>query len=122
MTHLRRSITRNALVLLAGAAGLGAWSQGADFGLGVAATAAVMAGSVGMNWLALRRVTAAMADGRPAPGATAPFVLKVPLIAAAAVLLLDRFPPLSIAVGGCVVVGAIVLHAVSETALAPREA
>lgn len=122
MTNLPRSIARNVVALLAVGAGFGAWSEGPRFGVGVLATTAVMAASVGMNWLALRRAGAAMALGRSAPGASVPFLLKIPILGAAAVLLLQNFPPLSIAIGGCVIVGGIVLHAVSETAAAPREA
>ena len=122
MTNLPRSIARNVLALLAVGAGAGAWFEGSRFGLGVVLATALMAGSVLMNWLALRRVGDAMASGRPAPGAAVPFLLKVPMLGAAAWLLLQNFPPLSIVIGGGVIVGGIVLHALSETAAAPREA
>lgn len=116
------SIALRTLVLLVVSTGFGVVYGGLNFGLGVLASAALMIGSMGMSWLAMRRAMAARALGATVAVASLPFLLKVPMLGGAAWLLLQHFPPLSVALGGCVLVGAITLHAVADSAGALREA
>lgn len=108
MIQTLRSIALLAFVLLLVGALGGLWFEGAHFALGVALTGGLMIASMGLGALAMRRVEGAA--GAPPPLLALPFLLKVPLIGVAGWLLLRSFPPLSVILGGGVLITAISLH------------
>lgn len=109
MTQTLRSIAFLTLGLLAVGALGGLWFEGGRFALGVVATAGLMLGSMGLGALAMRRAEGAA--GLPTRLLVLPYLLKLPLILVVGWFLLRTFPPVSVILGGSVLVTAISIHA-----------
>lgn len=117
MTQPVRTVALTSLALT-GLGGVIAWqSEGANFAAGFALTGLAMLASLGMGALAMRRVEGAQGTGASSGALVVPFMLKLPLLLGAGWLLLTRFPPLSVILGGGTLVAAITLHAALGTFL-----
>lgn len=123
MTH-PRSILRSAALLGLGVAIVGWLTEGIAVGAGVAAAAGLVCVDFGL----LRRQVRTLAAAEPRPPTLLLGLLsslRLVLVLAAAWLLLERFPPLSLLVGFSSVVAAILVDTAASvlhgTALAATE-
>ncbi len=114
-----QSIALKAIALLLVSAATCYWLAGAAFALGFVLSSLLMLGSLGYGWW----VTRPMIDGA-IPSAKIPILvtLKFPVVGLAAWVLLTKFPPLSVALGGTILVAAITADAILSSLKAPTAA
>lgn len=121
-TPLIRSVLSLAIGLLAALTLGGTMVMDGGFGLGVLMGGVVMVLSFLMGGRTVQRVSEAVEAGRTG-GAAGVAMIKLPLLVLAVWMLLERFDPMAVALGGSVVVVAVVLVASAEALrAAPKEA
>jgi hypothetical protein len=100
---------------------VGAWAVvGANAALGVLLGGVVMLLSFALGGLAVRRLSQAAEAGMTGGGAGLS-MLKLPALVMAIWLLLERFDPIAVVIGGSVVMISVVLQASLETLSAVPE-
>lgn len=119
-THPIRSVFSMAIGLLS-LLSVGAWAVvGANAALGVLLGGVVMLLSFALGGLAVRRLSQAAEAGMTGGGAGLS-MLKLPALVMAIWLLLERFDPIAVVIGGSVVMISVVLQASLETLSAVPE-